>query len=79
MGVWKGLYRGRVVWVHNGFKHFGGKDLLYMIDGLYPAEECEINVIRFDSFDNHWTASIFMSAQVKKAAATPTSAAGAQV
>ncbi len=44
-----------------GFQHFGGKDLLYLIDGLYGAEECETNVMRFESFGDHWTSSIFMS------------------
>jgi hypothetical protein len=44
-----------------GHRHLGGKDLLYMIDGLYGAQECETNVMRFLSFDDHWTSSIFMS------------------
>jgi hypothetical protein len=44
-----------------GFKHLGGKDVLYMIDGLYPAQECESNVVRFLSFNDHWASSIFMS------------------
>ncbi len=44
-----------------GHKHLGGKTLLYMIDGLYPAEHNEGNVIRFLSFGDHWASSLFMS------------------
>jgi hypothetical protein len=42
-------------------RQIGGKGLLYMIDGLYPAEQSETNVVRFQSFGNHWASSIFMS------------------
>jgi hypothetical protein len=44
-----------------GFKHLGAKDVLYIIDGLYGAFECEANVIRYQSFNDHWTSSLFMS------------------
>jgi len=44
-----------------GHRQFGGKGLLYVIDGLYAARECELNLMRFASFKDHWTASVFMS------------------
>lgn len=44
-----------------GHRHLFGKHLLYMVDGLYSAEHSEINVVRFRSFGDHWTASLFMS------------------
>lgn len=44
-----------------GHKHLFGKTLLYLIDGLYAAEQSETNIVRFASFGNHWTASFFMS------------------
>ncbi len=44
-----------------GHRHLGGKTLLYMLDGLYPAEHNEGNVIRFLSFGNDWASSLFMS------------------
>jgi hypothetical protein len=42
-------------------EHFGDKGLLWMIDGMYAAQECEINIVRFESFGDNWTASLFMS------------------
>jgi hypothetical protein len=42
-------------------KHIGGKGLLNFLDGLYSAEQSETNVVRWQSFDDHWTSSIFMS------------------
>jgi hypothetical protein len=44
-----------------GHRQLGGKTFLYMVDGLYAAEECEINIVRYLSFGDKWTASIFMS------------------
>jgi hypothetical protein len=44
-----------------GHRHLGGKTLLYMIDGLYPAEHNERNVIRFASFGDDWASSLFLS------------------
>jgi uncharacterized protein (DUF362 family) len=44
-----------------GHKQLGGKTLLYMLDGLYPAKHNEAGVIRFASFGNHWAASLFAS------------------
>lgn len=45
----------------NGHEHLGGKTLLYMIDGLYPARNQSGTVIRFAHFDNDWFSSILMS------------------
>ncbi|MEO8592377.1 MAG: DUF362 domain-containing protein [Candidatus Solibacter sp.] len=39
----------------------GGKNLLNFLDGIYSAEQSETNVVRWQSFDDHWTSSIFMS------------------
>ena len=44
-----------------GHRQLGGKTMLYMVDGLYAAEECEINSVRYLSFGDKWTSSIFMS------------------
>jgi len=45
----------------NGHKHTGGKTLLYMIDGLYPAKNQTSGVIKFASFGNDWFSSILVS------------------
>jgi hypothetical protein len=42
-------------------RQIGGKGLLYMLDGLYAAEQSETNVVRFQSLGDHWASSIFMS------------------
>jgi hypothetical protein len=42
-------------------RQIGGKGLLYILDGLYSAEQSETNVLRFKSFNDHWTSSLFMS------------------
>lgn len=44
-----------------GHRQIGGKGLLYILDGLYCAEQSEVNVIRFASFGDRWTSSLFMS------------------
>ena len=44
-----------------GHRHLGGKTLLYMVDGLYPTQSNEGNVMRFASFGDDWASSIFMS------------------
>ncbi len=44
-----------------GSKYLGGKTMLYMIDGLYPAASQGLNVIKFTSFGNDWCSSIFAS------------------
>jgi hypothetical protein len=45
----------------NGHKHLGGKTLLYMIDGLYPASNQSNDVIRWQSFGDDWCSSLFAS------------------
>lgn len=44
-----------------GHTQLGGKTLLYMIDGLYAARNQSAEVIRFTSFGNDWTSSVFLS------------------
>jgi hypothetical protein len=44
-----------------GHPHLGGKTLLYLIDGLYAARNQSAEVIRFNSFGNDWTSSLFLS------------------
>jgi len=45
----------------NGHKDTGGKTLLYLIDGLYPARNQTASVIRFASFGNDWFSSLLAS------------------
>jgi len=45
----------------NGHQHTGGKTLLYLIDGLYPAKNQTAPVVRFASFGNDWFSSILAS------------------
>jgi hypothetical protein len=44
-----------------GHRDLGGKTMLYMLDGIYSAEQNEGNVMRFASFNNHWASSLMMS------------------
>jgi len=44
-----------------GHPQLGGKTLLYMIDGLYPAGHQSADVIRFVSFGDDWASSLFVS------------------
>ena len=44
-----------------GHKELGGKTLLYLLDGLYPAKHNEGGVMRFASFGDDWASSLFMS------------------
>jgi parallel beta-helix repeat protein len=44
-----------------GHSQLGGKTLLYMVDGLYGARHQNGEVIRYASFGNDWTSSLFMS------------------
>ena len=44
-----------------GYRHLGGKTMLYVLDGLYTAEQNEGNVFRWASFNNHWASSMLMS------------------
>ena len=45
----------------NGHRHLGGKTLLYMIDGLYPARNQSNNVLKWISFGDDWCSSLFAS------------------
>ena len=45
----------------NGHRHLSGKTLLYFIDGLYPARNQSNDVIRWQSFGDDWTSSLFAS------------------
>jgi uncharacterized protein (DUF362 family) len=45
----------------NGHEQTGGKTLLYLIDGLYPAKNQSSGVIRFASFGQDWFSSILAS------------------
>jgi parallel beta-helix repeat protein len=59
--------RGRSMGSYNclvdltGHAHLGGKTLLYLVDALYGARNQSAEVIRWASFGNQWTASLFMS------------------
>jgi uncharacterized protein (DUF362 family) len=44
-----------------GHKQTSGKTLLYMVDGLYGAPHQGSPVVRFLSFGDDWTSSLFMS------------------
>lgn len=44
-----------------GHPQLGGKTLLYLVDGLYGSDNAITRVLRFNSFGNHWTASVFAS------------------
>jgi hypothetical protein len=44
-----------------GHRHIGGKTLLYLIDGLYPSEHEGGDVIRWESFADHWCSSLLVS------------------
>jgi len=44
-----------------GHAHLGGKTLLYLIDGLYGARHQSGEVIRWASFNDQWTSSLFVS------------------
>jgi parallel beta-helix repeat protein len=44
-----------------GHAHLGGKTLLFLIDGLYGARDQSGPVIRWSSFGDQWTASLFLS------------------
>jgi parallel beta-helix repeat protein len=45
----------------NGHRHLNGKTLLYLIDGLYGARNQSNNVLKYVSFGDDWTSSIFAS------------------
>jgi hypothetical protein len=44
-----------------GHRQLGGKTLLYLLDGLYPAKHNEGGVMRFASFGDDWASSLFTS------------------
>ena len=44
-----------------GSPHLGGKTLLYLIDAVYGARNQSAEVMRFASFGEKWTSSIFVS------------------
>jgi len=44
-----------------GHRQVAGKTLLYLLDGLYPAEHQQGSAIRFQSFGDQWVASLFAS------------------
>jgi hypothetical protein len=44
-----------------GHKHLGGKTMLYVLDGLYTAEQNEGNVFKWASFNDHWASSLVAS------------------
>jgi hypothetical protein len=44
-----------------GHRQLGGKTMLYMLDGLYTAEQNEGNVFKWASFNDHWASSLMMS------------------
>lgn len=44
-----------------GHSQLGGKTLLYLVDGLYGSDNAITRVLRFSSFGDNWTASVFAS------------------
>jgi hypothetical protein len=44
-----------------GHRQLGGKTMLYVLDGLYTAEQNEGNVFKWASFNDHWASSLMMS------------------
>jgi len=62
-----GIMRTQTVGSYNplvelmGHKHLGGKTMLYLLDGLYTAEQNEGNVFKWASFNDHWASSLVAS------------------
>ena len=44
-----------------GHKSLGGKELLYLIDGIFTSKRNETGMIKFTTLDNDWCSSIFVS------------------
>jgi hypothetical protein len=44
-----------------GHRQLGGKTMLYVLDGLYTAEQNEGNVFKWASFGDHWASSLMAS------------------
>jgi len=42
-------------------RQIGRKTFLNFLDGIYSAEQSETNVVRWQSFGDHWTSSVLMS------------------
>ncbi len=44
-----------------GHKSLGGKELLYLIDGIFTSKRNEVGMIKFTTLDNDWCSSLFIS------------------
>ena len=44
-----------------GHKDLGGKELLYLVDGIFTSKGNEGGMIKFGSLDNDWCSSLFIS------------------
>lgn len=44
-----------------GHKDLGGKELIYLIDGIFTSKGNETGMIKFSSIDNDWCSSLFIS------------------
>jgi hypothetical protein len=44
-----------------GHSQLGGKTLLFLVDALYGSDNANTAVLRFNSFGNNWTSSVFAS------------------
>jgi hypothetical protein len=44
-----------------GHKDLGGKELLYLVDGIFTSKLNEGGMIRFSSLDDDWCSSLFIS------------------
>jgi len=44
-----------------GHKSLGGKELLYLVDGVYTSKLNEKGMIKFTTLDNDWCSSLFVS------------------
>jgi len=44
-----------------GHKDLGGKELIYLIDGIFTSKGNETGMIKYSSIDNDWCSSLFLS------------------
>lgn len=44
-----------------GHKDIGGKELIYLLDGIFTSKANETGMIKFSSIDNDWGSSLFLS------------------
>jgi hypothetical protein len=44
-----------------GHKSLGGKELLYLVDGIYTSKLNERGMVKFTTLDNDWCSSLFVS------------------